>query len=221
MKSTNPNKIQTTGDQPVAIKSANPPRRLLRCLAMAALAGFATSAQAAIPVGASGSGTLTFDSLPAATEWAMLSVTGGAGDVTTDAGLDGAMSSIAASGITGTLATQAGSGTNGSAYWRSGDLKLGTQPTGNKMTLLMATLQNTSGGAINGLTVAYTLGLPDGHARGRDQRLPGLLEQNRGDGQLDCGGRQSVGCDRHDIHLHGLDVIGLGRWRNPLSGLGG
>ncbi|MCX6879985.1 MAG: hypothetical protein NTW21_40220 [Verrucomicrobia bacterium] len=160
MKSTNTNEIQTTGDQPVAIKSAGPPRQRVLCLAMAALAGFATSAQAAIPVGASGSGTLTFDSAPAATEWSMLSVSGAAGDVTTDAGLDSAMISIVASGITGPLATQAGSGTNGSAYWRSGDQKLGTQPTGNKMTLLMATLQNTSGDTINGLTVAYTLGLP-------------------------------------------------------------
>ena len=46
MKSTNTNKIQTTGDHPVAIKSANPPSRLLRCLAMAALAGFASSVSA-------------------------------------------------------------------------------------------------------------------------------------------------------------------------------
>ncbi|MCX6879975.1 MAG: hypothetical protein NTW21_40170 [Verrucomicrobia bacterium] len=42
MKSTNTNEIQTTGDQPVAIKSAGPPRQRVLCLAMAALAGFAT-----------------------------------------------------------------------------------------------------------------------------------------------------------------------------------
>jgi uncharacterized repeat protein (TIGR02543 family) len=48
MKSTNTNKIQTTGDLPVAIKAESPPRRRTLCLAMAALAGFAASAQAAI-----------------------------------------------------------------------------------------------------------------------------------------------------------------------------
>jgi uncharacterized repeat protein (TIGR02543 family) len=46
MKSTNPNNLRTTGDKPVAIKSASPPRRLLRGLAIAALAGFASSAWA-------------------------------------------------------------------------------------------------------------------------------------------------------------------------------
>ncbi|MCX6873308.1 MAG: Ig-like domain-containing protein [Verrucomicrobia bacterium] len=138
----------------------NPLDKLVRSLALAALAGFATNAHAAIPVGAAGSGTFTFDALPTASEWSMLSVSGGSGDVETDAALDTAMSTIAASSIAGTLASQAGSGTNGSAYWRSGDLKLGTQPTGNKMTLLMARLQNSSGDTIDSLTVAYTLGLP-------------------------------------------------------------
>jgi autotransporter-associated beta strand protein len=115
---------------------------------------------AGITVGASGSGTLTFGALPPASEWSTLSVTGAAGDLADDAGLDSAMSTIAASTITSALVTQAGSGTIGSAYWRSGDFKLGTQPTGNKMTLLMATLVNTSGGTIDSLTVSYTMGMP-------------------------------------------------------------
>ena len=70
------------------------------------------------------------------------------------------MSGIAASSITTVLGTQAGSGTAGNAYWRSGDQKLGTQPTGNKMTLLMAALQNNSGSTLDALTVSYMLGLP-------------------------------------------------------------
>ena len=112
-----------------------------------------------ILVGPSGSGTLTFDTLPSVNQWSTLSVAGGAADVEGDAALDAAMSSIAASSISTALGTQAGSGAIGNAYWRSGDQTLGTQPTGNKMTLLMATLQNNSGGTIDGLTVAYTLGV--------------------------------------------------------------
>ena len=117
-------------------------------------------ASAAIAVGPSGSGTLTFDALPAASEWATLSMAGDGSTAEDDAGMDDAMSSISASGITATLGTQAGSGTSGTAYWRSGDRKLGTQPTGNAMTLLMAKLQNTSGGNVDGLLISYQLGLP-------------------------------------------------------------
>ena len=51
------------------------------------------------------------------------------------------MAGTAASGIYGTLASQIGSGANAKAYWRSGDQKLGTEPTGNMLTLLMATLR--------------------------------------------------------------------------------
>ncbi len=113
-----------------------------------------------IAVGASGSGIMTFATLPGVSQWSTLSVTGASGDAETDTALDTAMTTIAATSITNTLATQAGSGTNASAYWRSGDLKLGTQPTGNKMTLLMASLANTSGGTLDSLTASYTMGMP-------------------------------------------------------------
>ncbi|MCX6879979.1 MAG: InlB B-repeat-containing protein [Verrucomicrobia bacterium] len=43
MKSRNTNEIQTTGDQPVAIRSAGPPRQRVLCLAIAALAGLAST----------------------------------------------------------------------------------------------------------------------------------------------------------------------------------
>ena len=39
------------------------------------------SAFAAIPVGVSGSGTLTFDTLPSVTEWATMSVPGANSDI--------------------------------------------------------------------------------------------------------------------------------------------
>ncbi|MEI6676164.1 MAG: metallophosphoesterase [Verrucomicrobiota bacterium] len=128
---------------------------------LCALSGCAAMpASAAIAVGPAGSGTLTFDTLPAASEWATSSVIGAAGSLNDDAAMDEAMSGISASSITATLATKTGSGTSGPAYWRSGDYKLGTQPTGNAMTLLMATLQNTSGSTVDALLVSYVLGLP-------------------------------------------------------------
>ena len=110
-----------------------------------------------IQVGASGSGLLTFDTLPLASEWSTLSVAGSSTAVEHDAGIDVVMAGTAASGIYGTLASQIGSGANAKAYWRSGDQKLGTEPTGNMLTLLMATLRNTSDSPIDGLTVSYTL----------------------------------------------------------------
>lgn len=112
-----------------------------------------------ILIGPAGSGVQTFDTAPPAIPWSTLSVTGSPADVSSESTMDTAMSSITSANINAVLGTQAGSGTAGNAYWRSGDQKLGTQPTGNKMTLLMATLQNDSGGTLNGLTVAYTLGL--------------------------------------------------------------
>lgn len=128
---------------------------------MFALLGSAmTQADAAIAVGASGSGTLTFDTLPASSQWATLSFGTGAGDIEGDAALDAAMSGISASSITSTLGQKPGSGTSGPAYWRSGDLKLGTQPTGNAMTLLMAKLQNTAGTTVEALLISYQLGMP-------------------------------------------------------------
>jgi hypothetical protein len=103
---------------------------------------------------------LTFDTLPPASEWATLAYGSGAGTIEGDAEMDAAMISINASSITATLGTKSGSGTSGTAYWRSGDKKLGTQPTSNAMTLLLATLQNTSGGTVDGLLISYQLGMP-------------------------------------------------------------
>ena len=118
-----------------------------------------TVVAAGIAVGPSGSGTLTFDTAPGVSQWATLSVSGAAGDVNDDREIDAAMSAITAGSIATALATKAGSGTSGVAYWRSGDLKLGTQPTGNTMTLLMARLQNTSGNRMDAILISYDLGL--------------------------------------------------------------
>jgi autotransporter-associated beta strand protein len=113
-----------------------------------------------ISVGSYGSGTLTFDAQPNFGQWATLAVGGATADVIDDAGLDSAMTGIDSSSIFRDLTSQGGSGTSGTAYWRADDQKLGTQPTGVKMTLLMASLRNTSGSTMDSLTVSYTMGMP-------------------------------------------------------------
>jgi len=118
-----------------------------------------TVGPAPIIFSASGAPLQTFDALSPVTQWSTLSVAGAAGDVTTDAGLDTMMTGIAASSISTTLGSQAGSGTTGNAYWRSGDQKLGTQPTGNKATLLMARIYNNAGSTVTSVLLTYTLGV--------------------------------------------------------------
>ena len=130
-----------------------------------------SSAFAAIPVGVSGSGVLTFDTLPSVTEWATMSVPGANSDILTypDADMDLAMSAtppayviggaITAAQINFSLLTKASSSKDTLAYWRSAQKSLCTQPTDNSMTLLMGTFQNTSGGTVTDLAVSYTLAL--------------------------------------------------------------
>ena len=111
-----------------------------------------------ISLGVFGTGIQTFGSLPPVNEWTTLSVAGLSSSVEHPSGFDVLMAGLAASDISAPLPSQAGSGAQGQAYWRSANQKLGTEPTGNQATLLMASLRNTSGSPINGLTVAYTLG---------------------------------------------------------------
>jgi len=133
----------------------------LLCLA----AGFTcltARVEAAILVGPTGTGTLTFDATPAATEWSTLNVGGaGAGDFTTAAALDGAVITNNAANITTVLGT---SGTrplsaNVIARHNTGTGKwLQTCPTTVAYNVLMATLQNKSGADLVGLDVSYDLG---------------------------------------------------------------
>ncbi len=152
----NGNLLGTDSASPYSFVWNNPPAgsHALTAVATDNLGAMTTSAVVNI-----NAGTWTFNTLPSVSEWSTLSVAGVSGDVEVDTGLDSPMNSIAAASINTPLGTQAGSGAGGNAYWRSGNQKLGTQPTGNMMTLLMATLQNTWGSTLNGLTVSYTLGL--------------------------------------------------------------
>jgi hypothetical protein len=118
-----------------------------------------TVAVAAPPilVGASGVGPLTFGALPPKSEWSTLTAGGGSGYPSSDATMDSYMSAIGASSINAELFSTNNNTANGKAIWRSDVLTLFTRPTGNAMTLLMATLRNVSGSTIATLSVSYTL----------------------------------------------------------------
>ena len=133
-------------------------------ITLAALAGLAASAWAAIPVPSS---TLTFDTLPAAADWSTRSMGGASttfsstNTITTIPALDAAIngSTNAASTITAALTTSAANppGTAATAQWSSTGFYIQTDPTGNAATLLMATLTNTTGSAVSTLNVTYNL----------------------------------------------------------------
>ncbi len=140
-------------------------------LLIALLVSTVAPVHSAIPVSVSGTGTLTFDTLPSVTEWATMSMPGANSDIQTypDADMDLAMSATPPAYVTGgaitttqinsALGSKTNSATSTLAYWRSGQKSLCTQPTGNSMTLLMGKFQNTSGGTITDLAVSYTLTL--------------------------------------------------------------
>src|SRR5678815_3888404 len=97
------------------------------------------TANAAISVGSSGTGTLTFNALPPVTEWSTLTVAGGGADIHTAAQLDAAVQLRSAASVATVLA---GSGTvppgaNAIARWNSAAFYLQSRPTGNNYTILM------------------------------------------------------------------------------------
>jgi len=158
------------------------PARLFQqhsALALAAAVALGTallapSAQAAISVGASGSGILTFDSLPSNTEWSTLaSWTGAPGSITNVATMDSAVAALTASGINTNLLTTTSLVGNARALYNSTQKLLQMRPTGTttKGVVLLATLQNTSGSGITNLTISCTLGTP---ATGYTEQVTGL-----------------------------------------------
>ena len=111
-----------------------------------------------ISFGATGTGTLTFDSLPAATQWATASVGADKYAYTTGNQVDAAVTALAASAIANTLvsSTAALPSLNGQAVWTSGGgAFIQTCPTGIGATLLRATLVNNSGSDLNAVRVSY------------------------------------------------------------------
>ncbi len=141
---------------------------LASALIAAGLACLTARVEASISVGPlpTGTGTNTFDSLPAATEWATASVAGAAGDLTNAAAMDAYVNAnTSAAGITTALAidatdippTNAAAGT-ARYFTNATDRFLQTSPTSVRYNVLMATLQNNSGGSLAALNVAYDLG---------------------------------------------------------------
>jgi hypothetical protein len=89
--------------------------------------------------------------------------------------MDAAVQTNVASAINATLVpgTAAAPGNNASAQWTSGGgAKLVTRPTGNSYTILMATIQNTSGANLPNPVISYDFGLPSALA-GEDAELAG------------------------------------------------
>lgn len=130
-------------------------------LGLLATAACLHTAQAQISVGAGGSGILTFDAAPAATEWATATVAGNGGTITDVAGLDAAVGGLTAGGITTVLPT---SGTEppstsaaGFRYNTSND-NIQSRVTTVAATILKAVLQNDTGSDQTTITVSYTLG---------------------------------------------------------------
>jgi hypothetical protein len=133
---------------------------------LAFLAGscFVIGAQAA-SVGPDGY-TNDFSLQPSTGDWSQLAIGGAAGDVTDATGVDMQVQMIAASAIT--LQTVADVGNppvlNSNVTWSSTGFYLQTRPTGDRVTLLMCTLVNNTGGAANALRISYdfTIAAPAG-----------------------------------------------------------
>lgn len=135
-------------------------RKLLPLLALAffGLAG----ARAAITVGPGGSGGLSFSALPSATEWSTRSLAGTELSFTSAAALDAAVQTNSLATITNTLLDGLGAvppGQNSFASWSGGGTAaLWTRPAANSATLLMATLENSTGEDQTVAGISYTLG---------------------------------------------------------------
>lgn len=131
-------------------------QHLVALAAVASLAWAGASARAAVPVPVGGV-TEPFNSVPASTEWSTLSIAGSAGDIDNTSDLDTAVSFLGAFNISNSLGTSSTSppSTNAVARYNFTHQYLQTRPTGNGATLLMATLQNATGDAVESLDVSY------------------------------------------------------------------
>jgi hypothetical protein len=127
-----------------------------------------------ISVGVSGSGTITFDTNPPASQWATVASIPGSGATAVDPnGLDTLVQTLAASGITATLGTVSADPvgtTTQDGKWNSNPaaLRLTSRAGSTAATCFMATLVNTSGAAINALDINFTLygSAPEGEDTG-------------------------------------------------------
>ncbi len=134
----------------------------LVCLAAAALALTGTVTRADLFVTSSGLSPQPFDAVPPATNWSVLSIAGGAGDITTSVRMDEEINTntlVAAVTINGQMTSD---GTippaqNATPRWNSAVAGhwLQTRTTGNKYQVLMATSRNASGLSLSGIIISY------------------------------------------------------------------
>ncbi len=125
------------------------------------VASITCSLHAQISVGGAGTGILTFDTLPAVTEWSQVSVAGGGADIHTTAQVDAAVQLRTAAGVntvmrsSGTVPPSA----NAAGTWNSAAFYLQSRPTGNNYTILMATLRNDIGSDASDFTITFDLNM--------------------------------------------------------------
>jgi hypothetical protein len=152
-------------------------KRLLITLT-ATLACLASTGQAAISFGSTGTPILTFDAQPTVADgWSTLGVGNNAATYTTDTALDAA---VIANTTAASVSTPVGSSTtvppskNAIARWNGTGHYLQSRPTTVDYTLLMATLQNDSGNTLSSVTVAYTYGVTVPAGLTIQEEIPGF-----------------------------------------------
>lgn len=110
--------------------------------------------------------TNAFAAQPPASDWATFSIAGATADVSTPAGVTAEVQLVSASSITQQPQADAASPPPflATATWSSSGFYLQTRPTGNRVTLLMCTLNNGLGSAASSVTVSYsyTTNVPNG-----------------------------------------------------------
>ena len=126
--------------------------------------------------GAVGVGSLqTFGTLPPVTDWSTLSVGGTGGGITTAVDFDVSVQTNTAASINQALVastTVPAPGNNALARYSTPGGFIGTRPTGNAYTLLMATLVNSTAANIPSPIISYTFGVPT-PVLGEDAELAG------------------------------------------------
>lgn len=132
-------------------------------LAIALSAGLFGSSRgfAQLSVGLGGLSVQTFDTPPPASQWSTRSTSGAAGDITSLAQLDAQVQTNSAGLVSQSLGSVSGTPPASGLYgmFASSSLNLVTRATGNRFTLLMASLRNDSGAARDALTVSYDFGI--------------------------------------------------------------
>jgi hypothetical protein len=112
----------------------------------------------ALQVGSEGLPTQTFDTKPSTLFWSTTTVSGGASNHQNPSALDNTVQSLTAGMISAELVQTANLAANSRALWNSAAQRIQTRPTDNAATVLMATLENATGQALDSLYVWYDFG---------------------------------------------------------------